>query len=481
MGLARKYSYELALLLIMIVAVLLRFYRLDYQSLWYDELYTVNEASPQVSWKQLFYYSQTDQHPPLYFILQRLSFVAFGYTEWTARALAALCGVLCVYGMYLLGREFGGKRPGLVAAAIICINQYSIRYSHDARPYTMVWLLTILSYLFFIRSVRTLRRTDIFVYVLFTTLLLYTSYFGFLALLSQAGIAIVVWLQQKSDKKRFFLTFLAAGVAVLLLYAPWYKYLLMQTGLKPFWLKDEPWNYLLIYYYAYFGGERYLIPFLVFAPMSYLYYLYRKKLFFPCLRQNTDYLGFLFILLSITIPFLVLYIRSVMVGPVLQMRYAVVALPGLFLLVALGINTIRSTSAVVIAVLIFMLLSSYNLVSRHQFYSYPTEMQYRQAAKYMAEGNRHHPVLNRVNGWQMKYYMNLNDYRGKLFMGKKDLVVDSILRRVPGYEVDTFWIVTGFLDEPLFPTSQKRLNQSYTKVRQRDFKGISVVLYGRVM
>ena len=75
--------------------------------------------------------------------------------------------------------------------------------------------------------------------------------------------------------------------------------------------------------------------------------------------------------------------------------------------------------------------------------------------------------------------MNLNDYRGKLFMGKKDLVVDSILRRVPGYEVDTFWIVTGFLDEPLFPTSQKRLNQSYTKVRQRDFKGISVVLYGR--
>src|SRR5258705_1846896 len=91
---------------ILVVAALLRFWALDKQSLWLDELHTMIEAAPALSFKELFYYlSCCDQHPPLYFFVEKLLFIVFGHTSLVARTLSALIGIGSVWLMYLLGKE----------------------------------------------------------------------------------------------------------------------------------------------------------------------------------------------------------------------------------------------------------------------------------------------------------------------------------------------------------------------------------------
>src|ERR1044072_7789650 len=146
MNTLNRYKYELALLLLTIIATLLRFYRLDYQGLWQYELFTLNQANPHLSWKEMFQLLALDTHPPLHVILERLSFHVFGFTPWAARFVAALSGVLCVPAIYMLGKKLSDKRLGLIAAAICCVNYFSMFYSQEGRDYSLMMLLATMSY-----------------------------------------------------------------------------------------------------------------------------------------------------------------------------------------------------------------------------------------------------------------------------------------------------------------------------------------------
>src|ERR1043165_3497015 len=133
MSIVKKYRDQLPLLLLLTAACILRFYRLTYQSLWHDELFTMNEADPRISFGQMFHLLSLDTHPPLYTLIARISFSIFGYTAWAVRAPAALFGTLNVWTIYLLGKEIKDRRTGLIAAALCCFSYYNLHYSQEGR------------------------------------------------------------------------------------------------------------------------------------------------------------------------------------------------------------------------------------------------------------------------------------------------------------------------------------------------------------
>ena len=59
------------------------------------------------------------EKPPLFYWLVGLSFRAFGMTEWSARLVPALSGLLVVVVTYLLGRSMIGPRGALIASAVL--------------------------------------------------------------------------------------------------------------------------------------------------------------------------------------------------------------------------------------------------------------------------------------------------------------------------------------------------------------------------
>ena len=110
------------LLLILFVGAVLRFYKVDFQSLWIDEVLSMNDANPATTLSEtnksvLFW----EAMPPLYFVILKYILTLFGYTTLIARLLSAVIGVVGIYAMYLLGKEMYNKRCGLLCASIVCI------------------------------------------------------------------------------------------------------------------------------------------------------------------------------------------------------------------------------------------------------------------------------------------------------------------------------------------------------------------------
>ena len=135
------------LVAILLLALGLRAYRLDGQSLWNDEGTSVALAARSL--EQITQGAAADIHPPLYYYLLHFWQQAFGQSERAVRALSVLSGVLLVFVTYLLGRRLRGAPVGLLAAFLAAIATFQVYYSQETRMYILAALLSALSvYLF---------------------------------------------------------------------------------------------------------------------------------------------------------------------------------------------------------------------------------------------------------------------------------------------------------------------------------------------
>jgi len=155
---------KIALLLILLLAAFLRFYRLDAQSLWADEGNSVSLSSRDLD--HITAGAAHDIHPPLYYYLLHFWMRVFGNSEFAVRALSALLGTGLVYLTYLLGRQLsrppsvppnsGGEARhshwlGLIAALLSAISPFQIYYSQETRMYILLAALSALSVYSFIK------------------------------------------------------------------------------------------------------------------------------------------------------------------------------------------------------------------------------------------------------------------------------------------------------------------------------------------
>ncbi len=140
--------WRLLLLAILLVALFLRVYRLGEQSLWYDEAVTAQVASQGMA--ELTRWTADDIQPPLYY------YVVAGWTrlagrgEWALRFPSAFFGTLTVALLWALARRlFGGERAGqtasLVAALLAALSPLYVYYAQEARMYTLLTFLGLLS------------------------------------------------------------------------------------------------------------------------------------------------------------------------------------------------------------------------------------------------------------------------------------------------------------------------------------------------
>jgi uncharacterized membrane protein len=140
-------------LLLIALAGFLRLFGLDSESIWMDEAFSVVWAK-----KDLMSLDRStaavETHPPLYYILLHLWMLAFGQSEAAIRSLSACLGLVSVLLLYKVGRELFNREVGLVASFLLTISAFSIWLSQDARPYSLLLLLTLLSFFLFIKTLK---------------------------------------------------------------------------------------------------------------------------------------------------------------------------------------------------------------------------------------------------------------------------------------------------------------------------------------
>ena len=142
----KQHIILIGIIVTLIVALVLRFKGLTFQSHWLDELFSASVSNPSHTFFSMYDTTVSDVHPPLYQTLLWVWYHVFGFTEFAGRALSATIGTLGIYAIYLLGKEFFNKEVGLYAAIIATMNYFLIYYSQEVRSYSLLFLLSTMSY-----------------------------------------------------------------------------------------------------------------------------------------------------------------------------------------------------------------------------------------------------------------------------------------------------------------------------------------------
>lgn len=138
-------------IVIILLTVATRFYHLTYQSLWFDELYSVTIAAPDNSVQGILTDIKTDFHPPLFYFLLHYVFRVFPYNDLTGRLLSAIIGCIGVWLIYLLAKQSGRERFALLTALFCSVFFFHVKYSQEVRMYIVLFCLATITSLLFLK------------------------------------------------------------------------------------------------------------------------------------------------------------------------------------------------------------------------------------------------------------------------------------------------------------------------------------------
>ena len=388
------------ILILIFVGAFLRFYGLNFQSLWFDELHSIVPTDPANTLLSVIEYSKKDQ-PPAFFIYLYSVFQLFGYNEWVGRAASALLGVLAIPVMYFLGREVRSNSVGIFAALLTSFNYMHIYYSQELRFYSMAFLLTALSFLFLIKAFKSEKLIYFIFYVVFTTALLYTHYYGLVIYAAQVLIFFFLLLY-KRDKK-FILSALVSGIAVGVFFLPWMPVIQSDLAITSFWIRKPEPTFLAGYFYDYFGKD--VIVTAVFIVLLFYYARYRLR---NSSQDSSSKAVEAIVLGWLAFSYVIPYVKSVIGPPMLYIRYTIVSLPAWLLILSLGWDEIRALKWRNGITLIVCLSMVINLIFMRKHYTRIEKQQFREVSNLVKQRNTDSTPVFSVYPWHYNYYFRLH-------------------------------------------------------------------------
>jgi len=240
-------SRRLVTFIFVAAALGLRMFHLETQSLWNDEMFSLDVARQSLGDIQPALVANF-HHPPLFFFLAHLSIQWFGATVWALRLPSAIAGAVTVGLVFSATDQFSSRLSALAAGVLCLISPFHLAYSQEGRPYALAALLALLSCLSFLFLLQdgTLRRK--IGYVLFTIALLYTHHWGIFVLATQC-LLVIVWHRRELWKQFLYFEFVAV---IAVLYIPEMLALRQQTldSVPVQWFWSAPPNAPEIYHLA---------------------------------------------------------------------------------------------------------------------------------------------------------------------------------------------------------------------------------------
>jgi len=171
------------LVLITTAAAFFRFHALAAKSLWFDE--GVSVAIARLDWENFARILwRREANMALYYLALR-AWLHAGHSEAFIRGLSVVIALAAFPALYWLGRRLFNPQVGLIAATLLAVNAYAVRYSQEARAYSLMLLLCVLSSLYFLKVLENPSRRNRAAYVLISALAVYAHFFSGVLLLAQ--------------------------------------------------------------------------------------------------------------------------------------------------------------------------------------------------------------------------------------------------------------------------------------------------------
>ena len=200
----------------MLAGFALRLYRLDWQSLWYDELFSAWYSGMNLA-PMLQAIIPDVVNPPLHYFLLHYWMLLFGSGDASVRMPSVLAGAATVAMTYPIARRLVDANVALVATLLMAISQIAIEYSQEARAYALAQMLSVFCIWFWLEARRTRSWGYWWLFTASSVILVYTHYYA-----ASILIALALWtlLDSAAEPVEWtkWATLLAVGAAA---YLPW--------------------------------------------------------------------------------------------------------------------------------------------------------------------------------------------------------------------------------------------------------------------
>jgi hypothetical protein len=164
--------FPLILFSITLCAAGLRLYRLDAESLYMDEIVTVEtfHRDPQ---GVIVSAAMVGQPPLDNFVGATIYRLGLGQSDWWVRLPAMVFGAAAVFLLGLWVRRIGGEVAGIAAALLLAVCPMHVAMSQEVRPYALMFFLALACGLCYVRARERDRAVDwiLFAVVMFAMLM----------------------------------------------------------------------------------------------------------------------------------------------------------------------------------------------------------------------------------------------------------------------------------------------------------------------
>ena len=363
--------------LIVLVAFILRLNSYERYSLWDDEIYSaILGSNPSLPFMDTF---KDPANPPLYYILLRLWFTLFGWTEQSGRFFSVLTGSAAIIPLYILVKRFANKKAAFLASLYVAVSAYFIGFSLDMRSYVLqAFLVTIVAIRFLvIIQKQELGFTNLVWYIIPSVLLVNTHYYGSLIIFANFLFYVVVSVMTKTFVWKKTVQFFTGSALIALSLLPYFIYTTLHGNPA-----DKGWIPAI-------GLQLQSLPLIciaVLVPISGILYIYFRKTIFKKNLSVTYSFLLDYAIFTTSVVYLVAFGISLF-WPILFQRYLFILSPLLIAFVAvLLMNVFTNNSKLIdglcIGFAFFLLADGYNaelktygLASPH-FYAYNPGLAY---------------------------------------------------------------------------------------------------------
>jgi len=481
---------RVAVLIALVLAAALRLYNLGAESLWNDELATVSITrfgpfAPQ-TWNAIAH----DVHPPGYYFLIAAWQLVFGDSEGSLRLPSALAGIAFCWALYAFARRYLSPAIAIVAIYISAVSPFLIKYSQEARAYSLVCLLVTWVADTWLRlcvpeqtqSAAEVRRRSAIAGGAFAA----ASYAHYSGLIAASLIVGLIGAYSLATRRSVLPRLRNALLFALALYAPWAPWLvghLAKGGLsflRPPQLADAlgyPGNILPTEVWIALAGMA------AFSALALHRARARGTRLPPAATTLPRTLIVSFLVCWAVLTIVLVYVKSRISTPIFNERNLIVVAPPILLLAAVGVcaGAESVTRRILIPLALVCALSLHILITNDQYYSGEHKEHFRQATQ-LALGQVQ--SLSDVKVVALCHARHFDYYLHRL--GSPLTLIAAVPRssRVVA-AVDDAWatgaghvlLLWGHL--PLGSSARKLLASKYHVLSERHLRGAGYVLMSR--
>lgn len=209
-------------------ALAIRCRALDARSYWLDEIldvFTLRQSWPEM-WRSL---KSGVYNAPLDYAVRK-SIETLGPSEGGRRLVGVVFGTATVVLFGLLIARRSDRRTGWIAAALLAISPYHVRYSQEIRPYALALLLVCVDLWILDHYLEHASRRRLAAFLILSVATAYTSYIAALiVLIASAGILLSDFARSEIRRRNVFSFLRNAPVLVVgfgAAFLPWWPVLL---------------------------------------------------------------------------------------------------------------------------------------------------------------------------------------------------------------------------------------------------------------